>query len=133
VSLRWRDRRRELFGKAKPQGEARRKGSAPRDELRRDWSAPRARRRRRIVWAPIFAATVISLLALAALRVSILRTRYALGETLQRETELLGRERSAAVAAREERDPHRLRELAAERGFGRPERVIDLSAPEPRR
>jgi hypothetical protein len=117
VSLHWRDRRRALFASAPAQREP-----------RRDWSARRRRTRRRIAWAPLFVATLLSLLSLAALRVSILRTRYALGATLQRETELLGRERSAAVAAREERDPRRLREIAEERGFVRPERVIDMSA-----
>jgi hypothetical protein len=122
VSLRWRDQRRELFASAA----AREAGS---EALRRDWSAPRRRPRRRMAWAPIVAVGVISLLALAALRVSILRTRYALAATLQRETELRARERSAAVAAREQRDPHKLRELAGQLGFARPERVIDLSSP----
>ena len=36
---------------------------------------------------------------------------------------------AAAVAVREQRDPHKLRELATQLGFARPERVIDLSAP----
>ncbi|MEN8161431.1 MAG: hypothetical protein ABFS41_15285 [Myxococcota bacterium] len=76
---------------------------------------------------PLFAVAVVALLALAFLRVSILRTRYALGETLQQETELRTRERTAAVDVRVARDPHRLREQAAEQGFVRPERVIDLS------
>jgi hypothetical protein len=123
MSLRWRDRRRELFA-----GTAAREAAS--HELRRDWSARRQRPRRRVSWVPIFAVGVVSLLALAALRVSILRTRYALAATLQRETELRGRERSAAVAAREQRDPHKLRELAAQLGFARPERVIDLSGGE---
>lgn len=116
MSLRWRDRRKGLFA-----------GEAARDELRRDWSAPRRRPRRRLAWTPIFAVAVISLLGLAALRVSILRTRYALGATLQRETELRTRERSAAVASRAQRDPHKLREVATRLGFARPERVIDLA------
>jgi hypothetical protein len=120
MSLRWRDRRKELFASSS----GRDAGSA---EMRRDWSARRQRPRRRVSWAPIFAVGVMSLLALAALRVSILRTRYALAATLQRETELRGRERSTAVAAREQRDPHKLREVAAQLGFARPERVIDLS------
>jgi hypothetical protein len=70
---------------------------------------------------------VLSTLALAALRISILRGGYALGATLQRETELRTRERSAAVAVRVERDPRKLRELAARQGFARPERLIDLT------
>lgn len=118
MSLRWRDRRKKLFTTEPSHDEA---------KLRRYWSTPRHRTRRRLAFAPLFAAAVVSLLALAALRVSILRTRYALGATLQHETELLARERSVAVAAREERDPHKLRESAAQLGFGRPERVIDLA------
>jgi len=118
VSLRWRDRRAELF-----------EAAAARDEhpLRRDFATPRRRARRRLAAAPLFAVAVLALLALAFLRVSILRTRYALGATLQRETELRARERSAAVDVRSARDPHKLRELAARQGFTRPDRVIDLS------
>ena len=116
MSLRWRDRRRKLFDR-----------DAGREELRRDWSARRQPNRRPIVWAPIFAALVLSLLSLAALRMSIVRSGYALGATLQRETELRARERSAAVAVRVQRDPRKLRELAARQGFTRPERLIDLS------
>jgi hypothetical protein len=116
MSLRYRDRRKQLFARA-----------SEREELRRDWSARRKPGRRRIVWAPLFVVLVLSLLSLAALRISILRTRYALGATLQHETELRTRERSVAVAVRIERDPHRLRELAARQGFTRPERVLDLA------
>jgi hypothetical protein len=116
-SLRWRDRRAALFT-----GERARSERAP-----RAWSAPRRKERRRLAVAPLFAIAVAALLALAFLRVSILRTRYALGATLQRETELLARERSAAVDVRVARDPRKLHELASERGFARPERVIDLS------
>lgn len=117
MSLRWQDRRRQLFA-----GE-----SAAKGELPRDWSSRKAPRRRGIVWAPVFVVLVLSLLSLAALRISILRTGYALGATLQKETELRARERSAAVAVRVERDPHKLRELATRQGFARPERLIDLS------
>jgi hypothetical protein len=116
-SLRWRDRRAALFPSERARPER-----AP-----RTWSAPRPKLRRRLAVTPLFAIAVAALLALAFLRVSILRTRYALGATLQRETELLARERSAAVDVRVARDPHKLRELAARQGFARPERVIDLS------
>ena len=120
MSLRWRDRRKQLFA-----GEAAAKASE--GKLRRDWSTPRRQAQRRLAWTPLFAAAVLSLLALAALRVSILRTRYALGATLQHETELLARERSVAAAASEQRAPQKLRESAAQLGFTRPERVIDLA------
>ncbi len=117
MSFRWRDRRAQLF-----RGEtSARKRAAPRG------APPRKRARRRLAVVPLFAVAVVALLALAFLRISILRTRYALGETLQQETELRTRERTAAVDVRVARDPHRLREQAAEQGFVRPERVIDLS------
>jgi hypothetical protein len=126
MSLRWSDRRKQLFAHESA-SEARREAKATAGApLPRDWSARRRTPRPRLAWAPLFAVAVLSLLTLAALRVSILRTRYALGATLQRETELRARERSAAVAAREQRDPHKLRELATQLGFTRPERVIDL-------
>jgi len=116
VSLRWRDRRKQLFARA-----------AGREELRRDWSARKKAGQRRTAWAPLVVVLVLSLLPLAALRISIIRTGYALGAVLQRETELRTRERSAAVAVRIERDPRKLRELAVRLGFARPERLIDLA------
>jgi hypothetical protein len=116
VSLLWRDRRKQLFARA-----------AGREELRRDWSARKKAGQHRMVWAPLVVVLVLSLLPLAALRISIIRTGYALGAVLQRETELRTRERSAAVAVRIERDPRKLRELAVRLGFARPERLIDLA------
>jgi hypothetical protein len=118
MSLRWSDRRAALFANDRTRAER----ATP-----RTFSVPRRKARRRLAVAPLFAIAVIALLALAFLRISILRTRYALGATLQRETELRARERSAAVDVRVARDPQKLRELAARQGFARPERVIDLS------
>jgi hypothetical protein len=68
-------------------------------------------------------------LMVASLRVSILRLRYQLAAAVSEETELLERQRAVTVELRELRDPTRLRELATERGFARPERVIQLSVP----
>jgi hypothetical protein len=119
MSLRWSDRRAALFQDERARSE---RGGG------RAFAVPTRQGRRRIAALPLLALAVIVLLSLAFLRVSILRTRYALGATLQRETELRARERSAAVDARVARDPHKLRELAARQGFARPERVIDLSA-----
>jgi len=117
MKLRWRDRRTALF----------REDSPPPRRPARAAAAPRRRPRKPLAIVPLFAVAVVALLALAFVRISILRTRYALGETLQQETELRTRERTAAVDVRVARDPHRLREQAAEGGFVRPERVIDLS------
>lgn len=120
MSLRWRDRRAKLFSGDTP---------PPKRATRRAPVRSTRRARKTLRWAPLFAVAVVALLSLAFLRISILRTRYALGETLQQETELRTRERTAAVDVRVARDPHRLREQAAEQGFVRPERVIDLSQP----
>jgi hypothetical protein len=137
MSLRWRDRRAKLFA---GEDRSKRRGATGESSTRRvsagesskrqaaRRSAPQRRRgRKKLAVVPIFAVAVVALLALAFLRISILRTRYALGETLQHETELRTRERTAAVDVRVIRDPHRLREGAAAQGFVRPERVIDLS------
>lgn len=121
MSLRWSDRRAALFA-----GERVRSGRA----TPRTFSVPRRKAPLRLARGPIVAlllSTALALLALAALRMSIVRTGYQLAATLQRETELLGRERSAAVDVRVARDPQKLRELAERLGFARPERVIDLS------
>ena len=137
MSLRWRDRREKLFaGEDRSQRRAA-TGAAPRRPVSagestrrravRRWAPQRNRERKKLAVVPLFAVAVVALLALAFLRISILRTRYALGETLQHETELRTRERTAAVDVRVILDPHRLREQAAAQGFVRPERVIDLS------
>ncbi len=68
-------------------------------------------------------------LCLVALRVDILRTRYALAEALALEQQLLSERRDLTVEMRRLRDPARLATLARKRGFVRPERVIDLELP----
>jgi hypothetical protein len=73
--------------------------------------------------------TLAAALMIAALRVSILQLRYQLSAAVAEETQLLERQRAVTVELRELRDPTRLRELAAEQGFVRPERVVQLSVP----
>ncbi len=65
-------------------------------------------------------------LLLAALRMAIVRTRYALAGAAETEIQLLERERQLAVTVRRLRDPRRLQALADEWGFARPERVVIL-------
>ena len=97
------------------------------DFLRQDFASSRRRVPRvRIPWAAIVCGVVVAGLLLAALRMSILRARYQLGEAIQVENQLLERERAALVTLREARDPARLRELANQRGFVRPEQWIEL-------
>ena len=137
MSVRWGDRRAQLFaGEDRSQrrasaGESRKRRAAVGESGKRRAarrSAPqRKRERKKLALVPLIGVAVVAALALAFMRNSILRTRYALGETLQHETELRTRERTAAVDVRVIRDPHRLREHAAEQGFVRPERVINVS------
>lgn len=75
----------------------------------------------------LLAAGLLAGFALAALRIDILRTRYALADALAEEQVQI--ERRSVETARVEalRDPARLAALAAKRGLSRPGRVIDLA------
>lgn len=100
------------------------------DAVGRDYARLRSRGRRiSPPWLIIAVGVVAAALMIASLRVSILRLRYQLSAAVSEETELLERQRAVTVTLQELRDPARLRDLAAERGFGRPERVIQLSVP----
>ena len=65
-------------------------------------------------------------MSLAALRVDILRLRYALADSIEAEKALLENQRVWTAREQTLRDPSRLAELARERGFSRPREVIDL-------
>ncbi len=78
--------------------------------------------------AACIAAGVVAALGVVAMRNDLLRVQYGLARALE-ETRSLERERNAALArVREQRDPARLAQLARERGFVRPERIVDLPA-----
>jgi hypothetical protein len=77
----------------------------------------------------LVAAGVAGALVLVALRVEILRTRYELGRLADEEAELHEARSALRVEVRELRHPERLARLAARRGFGPPERVIQLAEP----
>jgi len=97
---------------------------------RREHAAPAAAGRSRLT-LPLVAGLVLAALFLTALRVDILRMRYAKAEALEREA-ILRRERSElVVAVRRLRHPGRLARLAEERGFVRPRSVARLEAPAP--
>ena len=88
----------------------------------------RRERRRRLLVAAGIAGALVAALALASLRLEIFRLRYALAEAVAVEQELLERRRALVVEVARLRDPRRLRRIARERGFGLPERVIQLEA-----
>jgi hypothetical protein len=69
---------------------------------------------------------LIAGLALAALRIDLIRVRYGLATAMREEKELLEEQRGWIARVRELRDPTRLSTLAAEKGFDRPQRVIEL-------
>ncbi len=96
----------------------------------RDWSGLR---RSTVRWRPLaaaaFAGFVLAALALSTLRNQIIDRRYRLAEAVREERALLEQQREATVSVRRLRDPKRLAKFARERGFVRPERVIDLVRP----
>ena len=130
----WARQRAQLFAEEPPLNAASRppSNSADRDPetVGRDFAHLRSRgRKSRRPWMAITVGALVAALMVASLRVSILRLRYQLSAAVTEETELLARQREITVELRELRDPTRLRELATERGFARPERVIQLSVP----
>jgi len=83
-------------------------------------------------WVPIaIALGLLAGLAIAALRVDLIRARYGLAESLERERALLEERRSVLAEVRSLRDPARLARIAEGRGFGRPARIVDLPVAPP--
>jgi len=96
----------------------------------RDFSAFERRRSPRAL-LPALLALFVGAFALVALRTEVLKLRYELAHQLELESKLDARQRDLTVRMRQLREPRQLAERAAELGFGRPERVIDLPAQEP--
>ena len=71
---------------------------------------------------------LIAALCLAALRVDLIRQRYDLAEAMKTEKQLLEQKRLLTAQSRRLRNPARLARLAAERGFVRPARLIDIDS-----
>jgi hypothetical protein len=128
----WAAERERLFA-AEGAGAAAATAAAPRTRVElvgRDFADPPRRARSRAgLRLPIALGAIVAALLLVTLRVHILRVRYALAEVASREEALLEEKRRMTVRVRELRDPARLHRLAAERGFGRPDRVLTLELP----
>ncbi len=75
---------------------------------------------------PTLLSMLIPALFLAVLRVEILDLRHQLADNLQHEQVLLEERDQLTVRLEELRGLKKLRMLARESGFGRPEQVIDL-------
>jgi hypothetical protein len=134
VSKAWARQRAELFAGARSAEAPSKPLARPSDHgtetLERDFARVRGRgRRARVPWLVITVGALAAALMIASLRVSILRLRYQLSAAVSEETKLLERQRAVTVTLRQLRDPGRLHDLAAKRGFSRPERVIQLSVP----
>jgi hypothetical protein len=106
----------------------RRRQRASRDLIGRDLArvriTPRSRRR---LMAALLASALVAGLSLAALRIDILRLRYALAEALEHEKQLLEERRVVTAHLEGLRDPARLASLAEARGLTAPTRVIELA------
>ena len=102
--------------------------AAPRRELvGRDLARVRlAGRRAPRPLAALLIGSLVAGMGLAALRIDILRLRYALADAVEAEKTLLEDQRVWTARKESLRDPSRLAELARERGFARPRNVIDL-------
>ena len=73
---------------------------------------------------------LLAALAVAALRVDLIRVRYGLADAVRQERALLEERRAMLAEVRALRDPQRLSQLAVEQGFVRPTRIRALpSAP----
>jgi hypothetical protein len=88
----------------------------------------RGRGRRSLIGWPVVIAALLLALGVAALRVDLIRMRYALADGLATEQELLEQQRQLTDEMRRLRDPSGLAKRARDLGFVHPERVIDLPA-----
>ena len=80
---------------------------------------------------PLLAVALLMALTVAALRIDLIRMRYALAEAMAAERRVVDEQRSLTLRVRQLRDPVRLTARARELGFVPPQKVIDLPAPEP--
>ena len=104
-------------------GRRNRRNLAGRD-LARVRTAPRSKRR---LLAILMTGALLAGFSLAALRIDILRLRYALADALARQQVLVEEHRVATARLEALRDPAHLAALADERGLSRPQRVIELA------
>lgn len=79
---------------------------------------------------PLVLLAVVAALGVAALRIDLLRTRYAVSAGMERENELREEQRQLIVRRRQLRDPVELAVQARERGFKPPAHVLSLPDPE---
>jgi hypothetical protein len=109
-----------------PSGRRRRRsrGNLAGRDLARVRVAPRSRRQ---LLAMLLTGALLAGFSLAALRIDILRLRYALAEALAQQQVVLEEHRVATARLEALRNPARLAALAKQRGLSPPQRVIELT------
>ncbi len=93
-----------------------------------EWAAAPSSR----TWLPLVALALAFALGIAALRIDLIRTRYALAEVVAEEEALLAEQRELIARKRQLRSPTVLARLARERGFRPVVAVSVLADPMPR-
>jgi hypothetical protein len=78
---------------------------------------------------PLFAVALLVALGVAAVRIDLLRTRYAVSAAMERENALIEEQRQLIVRRRQLRDPVELAVQARARGFRPPTHVVSLPDP----
>lgn len=120
-------RRRRLFDSRGRRGGWTRRWQRLRDVLEDRLRGPSLRGRGlRLLGALAGGALLLGALGLVAFRTEILRARYELADLVAREAALREERAALRVEVRRLRDPERLSRLAQERGFGPPERVVEI-------
>ena len=80
---------------------------------------------------PLLLLALVVALGVASLRIDLIRTRYALAETMAAEQTLIEEQRALIVRQRRLRDPAVLATLAAQRGYRSAESVRTMPDPMP--
>jgi len=86
------------------------------------------RRLRKLI--PLLILALVAALSISALRIDLIRTRYAMAAALEEEEALIAEQRRLIVRRRQLRDPVELAVQARARGFRPPTQILSL--PEPR-
>jgi hypothetical protein len=86
-----------------------------------------AHRTRRLL--PLLVLALIAALGISALRIDLIRTRYAMASALAEEKALIAEQRRLIVRRRQLRDPVELAVQARARGFQPPTQILSLPEP----
>jgi hypothetical protein len=78
---------------------------------------------------PLLVLALIAALGVSALRIDMIRTRYAMADVLAKEKALIAEQRRLIVRRRQLRDPVELAVRARELGFRPPAQILSLPEP----